>query len=220
MRESIQPTLEAWDPFYIVRSTYPCWRCKRAAPVIAIMIERSCGLGEDPGEEPQVWEPPLGCQYPEFLTNIQLLSPELLAQVQAVEPGFRLDRSRAGGEYYMNHCKWCGAHFGDFFLHQEVDGPFDIYAIDEIEAKGITVQALPALGAQKLACGLVGSDATYWIHGTWWRAKVHELAEKLSSSTKPDARDYAVALQRVLAEFEHPDVEWEERMSPIERPVE
>jgi hypothetical protein len=57
-------------------------------------------------------------------------------------PLFRLSYSRtAEEEYWANHCGHCDALKGDFFLHNEPDGPF--FRIDEDALTSMQLIALP-----------------------------------------------------------------------------
>lgn len=56
---------------------------------------------------------------------IRSINPEAAEAVQKFAPDWRYSRSHTlEDSVYMNHCRACQAHQGDFFLHAKPDAPF------------------------------------------------------------------------------------------------
>jgi hypothetical protein len=63
---------------------------------------------------------------------IEKIHPKFLEYINAAFPRFKVGFSKqAGKSYYMNHCKTCDAHFGDFYLDTRAFSPT---SIEEAEA--------------------------------------------------------------------------------------
>lgn len=60
-----------------------------------------------------------------LFNNLTLANGSLLRLLAKHCPSYCLDYSKTvDGHYFMNHCSFCGAKLGDFFMHSEPDGAF------------------------------------------------------------------------------------------------
>jgi hypothetical protein len=114
---SLEPwaDVQVWEPLFLMTSVYQCWKCGESSPVAAVLAERYVDLI---GSERQArLDPPEETQHVVMLCNIERMSPGLEQALADAAPQIRPGRSRtASRTYYMNHCRACGIHFGDFFL--------------------------------------------------------------------------------------------------------
>ena len=198
---SLEPwaDVQVWEPLFLMTSVYQCWKCGESSPVAAVLAERYVDLI---GSERQArLDPPEETQHVVMLCNIERMSPDLEHALREAAPQIRPGRSRtASRTYYMNHCRACGIHFGDFFLG-DAGGPFWDWSPDEIQAKGISLTLLDVRGMQQLRCGTTACDAYVWAHEQWWRERVRRLVEKLEARGDPQSRSYATALARAVGEL-------------------
>jgi hypothetical protein len=198
---SLEPwaDVQVWEPLFLMTSVYQCWKCGECSPVGAVLAERYVDLI---GSERQArLDPPEETQHVVMLCNIERMSQGLEQALADAAPQIRPDRSRtASRTYYMNHCRTCGIHFGDFFLG-DAGGPFWACSPDEIRAKGISVTLLDVRGMQQLRCGTTACDVYVWAHEQWWRERFRRLVEKLEARGDPQSRSYATALARALGEL-------------------
>ncbi len=113
-----------YPPIYLLSTESRCWRCGQQQTVIAV-------AGSGPQEDLE----PIKVHY------IREMPGDLLDQVTARQPNYRLHRSRStNSDYYTNMCE-CGANYGDFFLHSEPgDGGF--FPTMREEAELITIEEL------------------------------------------------------------------------------
>lgn len=198
---SLEPwaDVQAWEPLFLMTSVYRCWRCGEDSPVAAVLAERYLDLVG--GERQARLDPPEYTQHVVMLCNIEQMSPGLEQALAEAAPLIRRGRSRtAARTYYMNHCRACGTHFGDFFLG-DAGGPFWAWSPDEIAAKGIAVRLLDVSGMQQLRCGTTACNVYVWAHEQWWRQRAGRLIAKLEARGDPRSRAYATALARALGEL-------------------
>lgn len=198
---SLEPwaDMQVWEPLFLMTSVYRCWRCGENSPVAAVLAERWIDLI---GSERQARRDPLpDAQHVVMLSGIERMSAGLELALAEAAPHIRRGRSRtAERTYYMNHCRACGAHFGDFFLG-DAGGPFWAWSPDEIQAKGISLSLLDVRGMQELRCGAAACDVYVWAHEQWWRERVRRLIQRLRDRDDSEARDFAAALARAAGEL-------------------
>jgi len=128
-------------PIYLLRSSEQCWRCHTLQPVVALATEHL--IDDDPEYEDEEGDVMEGQVL--VLNNIETLPQMVLSCIISRHPGFQRRKSRtAGCMYYMNICGSCGAHFGDFYMHNEPGGAF--FPSDEREAATVTIEQLPLTG--------------------------------------------------------------------------
>jgi hypothetical protein len=191
----------AWEPLYLLRSEYACWRCSAVSPVFAIVAERY----RDPWDDWTGDAAPHELKHVVRLSDIAQMSPELERVMSRVAPQIRIDFSKAAGvSYWMNHCAACGARFGDFFLG-EVDGPFWATTPEEFEKKAIRFTVLPVAGPQRLRCGVTESGALEWMHDHWCRQLLSRLQGKLEHRGDAESSAFAAALERLDGEMVYLD---------------
>jgi len=103
--------------FFVGRSTQCCWNCQRMSDVYSIMVP----AGFEHLDEGR-WSIE---DEPSFLSNLTRLSREPYQLMQKNYPLYGPDFSKtAEDDYFMNHCQFCGAKLGDFYLHLEPGGAF------------------------------------------------------------------------------------------------
>ncbi len=116
------------DYFYIVEAMRKCYRCKRETEVIGFGIENFYIL-HDPKEYRDLyswWDEDI-----HMASYIDPMSDKLLDFLNR-EYGYHMGYSKTVEDSYMaNHCKYCNALQGDYFLFNEPDSPFCIDTIDD-----------------------------------------------------------------------------------------
>jgi hypothetical protein len=145
-----------------------------------------------------------------LLSTIEWMPPEIEHALRGAAPGIRRDHSKtAQMSYFMNHCRACGARFGDFFL-TEVDGPFWAISPEEFDRKRISFTVLPIRGTFGLRCGAIASDVLVWIHDHWCHRLLESLQRRLERRQDDESRSFAVAIEHLMGElayvFEEIDV--------------
>lgn len=139
--------LRLFTPIYLLLSQTKCYRCGRMSPVAAMAAETFAEIADEKG--PAI---AAASDEPIIVHDVTELPPELLAAVRAIQPFYEKRLSRtAGCEYFMNVCCHCRAHFGDFYLHCEPDGPF--FPIEEEDVQAVQVRPLPLAGPLDLVAG-------------------------------------------------------------------
>jgi len=118
-------------PLYIAYTVTSCWRCQQEMPVVALIA-------------PHVIAP----HFPEaagtvcILSNIEELPEVILRFIRDRFPLFQFRYSKmAESRYFANTCPKCGVISGDWYLHDEPDGPFS--PMTEEATKEITVETIP-----------------------------------------------------------------------------
>ncbi|MDR3008650.1 MAG: hypothetical protein LBV59_11990 [Sphingobacterium sp.] len=95
-------------PFYIVNGISICYKCSAKIPVITIAGFNSIGSDLT------------------FYNNLTFIDERLVRILTVKFPFYRIGFSKfIQKEYWANHCIYCDALQGDFFLHYEVDGTFN-----------------------------------------------------------------------------------------------
>lgn len=97
----------------LAQSLRNCWKCEKESPVVAVAAEREV-------------LPVIDEEHPFFLFHyIEKLPLDIVNYLQAYFPKYRLDYSKTTeSRYYMNHCNYCDALFGDWYLYEEPGEPF------------------------------------------------------------------------------------------------
>ena len=104
--------LRAIAPFYVVESHAVCWKCGNTTHVILFASHGVEAHGE---------------KLKEFvkLHDVAHLPARLEDVVERNYPGYFRDYSKTTASCYcMNHCRDCGASWGDVFVHDELEGAF------------------------------------------------------------------------------------------------
>jgi Domain of unknown function (DUF5710) len=124
--------LRAIAPFYVVESHDTCWKCGKTTRVITFA---SHGVEEN------------GEKLKEFVKfhYVAHLPARLEDFVERNYPEYFRDYSKTTESFYfMNHCRNCGASWGDFFLHDEPEGAF--FPTEREAAKKIKLIELKRVG--------------------------------------------------------------------------
>ena len=120
--------------FLIAKADGACYKCHALNEFVAIIAPPGHEvLDEDEGERKAIGEfSSLG-----WIRNI---NPDAAQAVQKLSPDWKYARSQTlEGSVYMNHCRACQAHQGDYFLHAEPDSPF---FPDQVESNKIRLTEL------------------------------------------------------------------------------
>ena len=105
---------------YLLTSRGECYRCKRITRLFALMALPPFELVGDQ-DEPEDAD---GTMLRDVGAMPQTLAPLV---TQHTNGKWHEDYSSTAGErYWMNHCEWCDASQGDFFVHGP-SGPFSPY---------------------------------------------------------------------------------------------
>lgn len=124
--------------FAVIQSSQTCWRCKQNTPVVGLLVpaeHEHLWVDDDPALDE--WEEPDSAS---IVSHVSRLPAGVLVRLQTVSPHYRWGSSKAGGEYFMNHCAKCGTLQGDHFLYSEPDGAF--FLMSEEEASRIHTTAI------------------------------------------------------------------------------
>lgn len=118
-------------PLYIAHTITRCWRCGEHMPVVALIAPHVIAPNFQESEG-QV------CT----LSFIEELPETVLEFVQNRFPSFQFRHSKEGdSRYYANTCPKCSVIYGDWYLHDEPDGPFFSTTVEA--AKGFKVETVP-----------------------------------------------------------------------------
>ncbi len=103
-------------PIYLASSSTNCWKCSQKTPVFCLAYRAS---KKSDG-------------YVTFVSFLGYVPNDLHHIFKEKAPTYYLAYTKqSDSSYYVNHCK-CGAKLGDFFLHEEPDGPFCIMSKEEL----------------------------------------------------------------------------------------
>jgi hypothetical protein len=139
MQDSDSSSVTA-DSAFVACAPTTCWKCGGPIEVITIY----CKTGAVDGQ-------PLSSFCVSSVTSV---APALSNELKRW-PHFRLSYSRtAEEEYWANHCTHCDTLQGDFFLHNEPDGPF--FSMDAQALTSIQLLALP--GKMQLSGNINGGE--------------------------------------------------------------
>ena len=134
--------------FLIAKADGPCYKCHAVNEFVAIVAPPGHEVFNEDDDE---WE-----EVGEFsiLGWIRGINPEAVVAVQKFAPNWRYSRSRTlEDSVYMNHCRACQAHQGDYYLHAEADAPF---VPDESEPNKIRLTELLNVPLT-VDCGMMSS---------------------------------------------------------------
>ncbi|MFZ3324201.1 MAG: hypothetical protein WA190_17635 [Usitatibacter sp.] len=105
--------------FLIAKADGACYKCHALNEFVAIVAPPG---HEVLNEDDDKWE---AVGESSILGWIRSINPEAAEAVQKISPDWKYSRSRTlEDSVYMNHCRACHAHQGDYFLHAEPDAPF------------------------------------------------------------------------------------------------
>lgn len=124
---------EITPPVYLASSHTNCWKCSQNTRVFCLAHKDS-----DSG-------------IITFVSSLADIPEELSAILKEKAPTYYMDYTRwSENHYYVNHCE-CGAKLGDFFLHNEPDGPF--FIMSEAELDQVAMSDLNLKEAIKIKSG-------------------------------------------------------------------
>lgn len=113
--------------YYIVESVSDCWKCHQSTAVFSFVLpeeHEEFQYIDDDTEEPMQGEWQVVGNRGTAL-NVNNLSPAVLKRIYQFTKNFKLTYSKmADSHYFMNHCQYCNAKLGDFFMHSEPGGAF------------------------------------------------------------------------------------------------
>lgn len=120
-------------PIYLASSRTKCWKCSQDTQVFCLAHKDS-----DSGVIT-------------LISSLLDVSEELSSALKEKAPTYHFDYTRwSENHYYVNHCE-CGAKLGDFFLHNEPDGPF--FIMSEADINQITMSDLNLKEPAKVKSG-------------------------------------------------------------------
>ena len=149
---------ELLHPVFLVKSKEPCWRCAGISDVYCLAA--SGFINSD-------------FEHDEFSTfsNIKVLSGNLARVLKIHAPKYNQDYSqKAGSVYYMNHCQYCNAKLGDFYMHNEPGGAFQ--PLTPTEGKGITLFEIKNINDECYLHGNEGLRSPCYIESDAQRAQI------------------------------------------------
>lgn len=113
-------------PIFFITSYCDCWKCKKESPVYCIASSGYIYKGK---------------KHHKFTvySNLKASSNDIEKVLKEAYPKYRLDYSKTTSEkYFLNHCEFCDAKMGDFFLHNEHDCAFSPMSISSAERATLT----------------------------------------------------------------------------------
>ncbi len=136
-------SVRASAPFYVLRASIPCWKCREPTPVVGLVATLVEADGESHGD------PTARPVEPVSLRNITDLPYDLLQVMRAYQPRYVKRESRtAGMSYYQNECWHCGVNIGDSYLFSEPGGPF--FPDTPADASSVEVLDVPVIGSLEI----------------------------------------------------------------------
>ncbi len=130
--DDLKPNL-ILDNLFIAVSQERCWKCQKVVPVLSLCSKNFTYI-ENPGKVDsytQEFKNDLT-----FFSSINLPSQKIAQYINNKFPFYYPDYSKTiQSKYWMNHCIFCKAKLGDFFLYNEPGGAF--FPIDPDDAKKI-----------------------------------------------------------------------------------
>ena len=117
-----------YPPFEIIRGIMRCHKCGGEFEATGLVTKDVAEITKE-----ELLELPLDGKFLDrlekfglaYLMYVQDLPPELLKEIQTINPGYRKDFTyTTQSEYFANHCPHCEALTGDYFLFSEPDAPF------------------------------------------------------------------------------------------------
>lgn len=116
----------ALAPIFVITSYSSCWKCKKESTVNSL-----ASSGYYHNEK----------KYSKFTvySYLEAVSPAIEITLAEAYPAYRLDFSNTTKtRYFLNHCEFCDAKMGDFFLHEECDCAFSPTSIKKAKRAKIT----------------------------------------------------------------------------------
>lgn len=127
-------TDRAIAPFYLLKSKEQCWKCNQESEVITFAASGLEG----------------GLNEPVKFSYVSVLPDRLKAFVEEYYKSYFIDFSNTTKSYYyINHCEYCKASLGDFYMHSEPDHAF--FPMSDQEASKIEVIELKNNGHVKIS---------------------------------------------------------------------
>lgn len=134
------------DPVLLLESRNECYKCGSIEKVVAVASQDFAEYLEDEEQ----WSEVVHVDDDLVVAHTILeMPPSILSEIQKWHPHYEHGRSRTINErYWMNVCSKCGAHFGDFYMHEEPGGSF--FPMTEQEAEQMVIRNLGITGVFEL----------------------------------------------------------------------
>lgn len=130
------------QPILLLESRNGCYKCGSVEKVIALASQDFSEYLEDEEQWSEIEHVDDDLV---IVHTIREMPPSLLSEIQNWHSHYEHRRSRTINErYWMNICSKCGAHFGDFYMHDEPGGSF--FPMNEAEAEAMTIRTLEVNG--------------------------------------------------------------------------
>jgi len=126
------PDLIVLDHIYIVIGEHSCFSCHKTIPVVALATDYYIFID---GNNAEIINGDIS-----FISSIEQLPNGLSNYLKDTHNFFRDYSKTVRGYYIANHCSNCRRLQGDWFLHNEPDGPF--FMNDEEAAKALKIQRI------------------------------------------------------------------------------
>lgn len=109
--------------YYLCLSYDSCYKCGKLSPVFAFMIPPNSNIGSGEEDEDYYY---LYDSY-NLLSDVTNISNDVLNAIKDFTKNYYLDFSGTiKRNYFMNHCFYCNAKHGEFYLYNESGGGFYI----------------------------------------------------------------------------------------------
>lgn len=109
----MEDKLECRPPYKIFKGKNVCWNCNNDFNVVGIVVNEAIIDIEE------------GFSEKAYLIYVKELPDELLQEIQAISPNYRMEfTATTEMDYFANVCPHCGEVTGDHFLFSEPDGAF------------------------------------------------------------------------------------------------
>lgn len=154
--------------YYVIESESNCWKCSDWTRVFSFKLpeeHEQFDYIEDEDEDFELMSN-LGewrCHgYRGTVSNVHSLSPPVTKQIRRFTENFKHAYSRtADSRYLMNHCEYCGAKLGDFFMHGEPGGAF--FPTSPDQARRMTLVRINERFDANCSVGFASEDFFDWM---------------------------------------------------------
>lgn len=100
-----------YDALYVLKAPHRCWVCGQVTNVIAFAAEHYCDL----------YENPVQANKDKLIVASEIAPLPIWLSEGLYATGYYSDRNTGG---FCNHCTHCRCIQGNYYLHDELDGPF------------------------------------------------------------------------------------------------
>lgn len=123
-----------YAPVWLLTSAENCYRCHRNSVVFSITGQaiRDYEVGDYNDVRYYVHRADRDTFV--SISNLEIVDDRIAQYLSKFAPNYRMDYSKTQDAHvYMNHCQYCGAKLGDFYMHNEPGGAFLPDSYQDIE---------------------------------------------------------------------------------------